>query len=52
MTTVEEQQFENFANSIIQNSINLLNCVDINTLEMWIERLNTLLTMYSYLSNV
>src|SRR5215213_7649127 len=51
-STVEEQQFENFANSIIQSSSNLLDCVDINTLELWIERLNTLLTMYSYISNV
>jgi hypothetical protein len=51
-STIEEQQFEEFANTIIQSSTNSLNSGDINTMELWIERLNTLLTMYSRLLNI
>lgn len=50
--TTEEQQFEDFANSVIQNSRNFLNSDDINSIELWVERLNILLTMYSRLSNI
>jgi hypothetical protein len=51
-STIEEQQFEEFANTIIQGSTNSLDSGDINMMELWIERLNTLSTMYSRLLNI
>ncbi|EXX72597.1 hypothetical protein RirG_067810 [Rhizophagus irregularis DAOM 197198w] len=51
-STIEEQQFEEFANTIIQGSRNSLDSSDINMIELWIERLNTLSTMYSRLLNI
>ncbi len=51
-STIEQQQFEEFANTTIQNSTNSFNSDDINTIELWIERLNILLMMYSRLSNL
>ncbi|GBC47749.2 uncharacterized protein LOC109586461 [Rhizophagus irregularis DAOM 181602=DAOM 197198] len=50
--TVEEQQFEDFSTTIIQNSISFLGSGDINALELCVERLNLLSAMYSYLLNV
>jgi hypothetical protein len=51
-STIEEQQFNDYAETIIQQSINSLDSGDDIMMELWVERLNVLLTMYSYLLNV